>query len=43
METKQFGAVNGAIKNKGILSGVWIERAEIGGPGDFDHLNGSAC
>jgi hypothetical protein len=38
MESKQFGAVNGAIKNKGILSGVWIERAEIGGPGAFDHL-----
>jgi hypothetical protein len=38
-EAKQFGAVNGAIKNKGILSGVWIERAEIGSPGEFDHLN----
>jgi hypothetical protein len=27
-----------ALKEKGILSGRRIERTEIGGPGDFDHL-----
>jgi hypothetical protein len=23
-----------------VLTGQWIERAEIGGPGEFDHLGG---
>jgi hypothetical protein len=38
MSSHQYGAANGAIKNKGILSGVWIERSEVGSPGEFDHL-----
>jgi hypothetical protein len=38
MSSRQYGAANGAIKNKGILSGVWVERAEVGGVGEFDHL-----
>jgi len=38
MNSHQYNAANGAIKNKSVLSGVWIERAEIGGPGAFDHL-----
>ena len=39
MESKQYNAANTAIKNKSVLAGVWIERAEIGSPGEFDHLN----
>jgi phage terminase small subunit len=38
-ETGQYSAANGAIKEMGVLSGVRIERAEIGGPGEFDHLS----
>ena len=38
MRSHQYNAANGAIKNKSVLTGVWVERAEIGGPGDFDHL-----
>jgi hypothetical protein len=36
MESKQFNAANGAIKVKSVLSGNWVERAEIGSPGEFD-------
>lgn len=32
-------AANGAIKEKGVLSGVRVERSEIGQPGEFDHLS----
>jgi hypothetical protein len=39
MESKQFGAANGSIREMGVLSGVRIERAEIGTPGEFDHLS----
>jgi hypothetical protein len=38
METNQLSAANTAIKGKGILSGKWIERAEVGGPGEYDAL-----
>ena len=24
---------------KGVLSGVWIERSEVGLPGEFDHMS----
>ena len=34
----QFGAAVSALREKGVLSGKRIERAEIGGPGEFDHL-----
>ena len=35
----QYSAAIGAIREKGVLSGKRIERAEIGGPGEFDHLS----
>jgi hypothetical protein len=38
INSHQYNAANHAIKNKSVLSGVWIERAEIGSPGEFDHL-----
>lgn len=38
MESGQLNAANTAIKGKAVLTGKWIERAEIGGPGEFDHL-----
>jgi hypothetical protein len=38
METNQLSAANTAIKELGVLSGQRIERSEIGGPGEFDHL-----
>ncbi len=38
MRGKQFGAANGSIRELGVLTGHRIERAEIGGPGEFDHL-----
>jgi hypothetical protein len=34
---RQAAAVS-AIKEKGVLSGVRIERKEVGTPGEFDHL-----
>jgi hypothetical protein len=44
-EVRQQGMVNGqlsaadtAIKEISVLTGHRIERAEIGGPGEFDHL-----
>jgi phage terminase small subunit len=39
MEINQLGAANTAIKGKGILSGKWIERQEVGGPGEYDSLS----
>ena len=39
MESKQFGAANGSIREMGVLTGHRIERAEIGQPGEFDHLS----
>jgi hypothetical protein len=38
-DSGQFGAANTAIKGKGILSGKWVERAEIGAPGEYDALS----
>lgn len=38
MASGQLSAAVSAIKEKGVLSGKRIERAEIGGPGEFDHL-----
>ena len=39
MDRGQCGAANGAIKEKGVLSGVRIERSEVGLPGEFDHMS----
>jgi hypothetical protein len=38
MESKQLSAAVGANKEISILAGVRIERAEIGAPGEFDHM-----
>jgi len=38
-DNKQFSAANNAIKTKSVPSGHWIERAEIGSPGEFDHMS----
>ena len=38
MKGHQFAAANNAIKTKGVLGGVWIERAEVGQPGEFEAL-----
>jgi hypothetical protein len=39
MRSGQLAAAVSALKEKGILSGKRIERAEVGGPGEFDHLS----
>jgi hypothetical protein len=39
MEIGQLSAANTAIKGKGILTGKWVERAEVGSPGEYDALN----
>jgi hypothetical protein len=39
MKNGREGAAVNAIKVKSVLSGKWIERAEIGGPGEFDNLS----
>jgi hypothetical protein len=39
MEINQLGAANTAIKGKAVLSGKWIERAEIGAPGEYEALS----
>jgi hypothetical protein len=39
METNQLSAANTAIKGKGILTGKWVERAEVGSPGEYDALS----
>jgi phage terminase small subunit len=38
-DSGQFGAANTAIKGKAILSGKWVERAEIGAPGEYESLS----
>ena len=38
-ETRQFNAANAAIKGKAVLTGKLVERAEIGEPGEFDHMS----
>jgi hypothetical protein len=38
MKSRQLAAANTAIKQKGVLGGVWIEKSEVGSPGEFDHL-----
>jgi phage terminase small subunit len=37
-DSGQFGAANTAIKGKAILSGKWIERAEVGAPGEYENM-----
>jgi len=39
MESGQLNAAVAAIKEKGVLSGKRVERSEVGGPGQFDHLS----
>jgi hypothetical protein len=39
MRSGQLSAAVSALKEKGILSGKRIERAEVGGPGEFDHMS----
>jgi hypothetical protein len=39
MESGQLNARVAAIKEKGVLSGKRVERSEVGGPGEFDHLS----
>jgi hypothetical protein len=39
MENGHEAAAVSATKEKSILTGLRIERSEIGAPGDFDHLN----
>jgi hypothetical protein len=39
MELKQISAAVAAIKEKGVLSGLRVERQERGQPGEFDHLS----
>jgi hypothetical protein len=39
MKVNQLGAANTAIKGKAILSGKWIERQEVGSPGEYDALS----
>ena len=36
---KQYSAAVGAVKEIGILSGLRIDRREVGSPGDFDRLS----
>jgi hypothetical protein len=39
MEIDQLSAANTAVKAKGILTGKWVERAEVGSPGEYDALS----
>ena len=39
MVSHQYSAAVAAIKEKGVLSGHRVERREIGGPGEFEHLS----
>ena len=39
MEIDQLAAAGTAIRELGVLTGHRVERAEIGGPGEFDHLS----
>src|SRR5204863_7727703 len=36
---KQYSAAVGAVKEMGILSGLRIDRREVGSPGEFDRLS----
>jgi hypothetical protein len=38
MDSHQHAVANTAIKEKGVLSGVRIEKSEVGAPGEFDHI-----
>jgi hypothetical protein len=38
MAIGQPGAACTAVKVKSVLSGKWIERAEVGAPGDYENL-----
>jgi hypothetical protein len=38
MEIDQLSAANTAIKVKGVLTGKWIERAEVGAPGEYETM-----
>src|SRR5262249_50139213 len=38
-EAKQYSAAVGANKEIGVLAGLRVERSEIGGPGEFDHVS----
>jgi hypothetical protein len=38
MESKQFSAAIAAITEMGVLSGLRIERKEVGAPGEFDAI-----
>jgi hypothetical protein len=39
MANGQLSAAINAIKEKGVLSGKRVERSEVGGPGEFDHMS----
>ena len=39
MRNGQLSAAVSALKEKGVLSGKRVERSEVGGPGQFDHLS----
>jgi hypothetical protein len=39
MKSGQLSAAVSALKEKGVLSGKRIERTEVGGPGEFDHMS----
>jgi len=39
MENGHESAAVSATKEKSILAGHRVERAQIGGPGEFDHLS----
>jgi hypothetical protein len=39
MEAKQYGAAVSALREKAILAGKRVERAEKGEPGEFDKLS----
>jgi hypothetical protein len=38
MASGQNSAAVAAVKVKGVLSGKWIERAEVGAPGEFETM-----
>ena len=38
MTNGQISAAVSAIKEKGVLTGTWIERQEVGRPGEFHEL-----
>jgi phage terminase small subunit len=38
MKNGREGNANNAIKGKAVLSGHWVERKEIGAPGEFEAL-----